>query len=274
MSWPLSSGIEPTLSEPTLSERAYIDLRAQILNGDFKPGQKLAIQHLQAKLGYSSSPLREALSRLSSEGLVLLDGNRGFSAAPISVEDILDITFLRITLEQKGLLQSMKQGRDEWEAGIVAAFHRLELIENRINLGKASRDDAWTSCHRAFHMSLIAATPSPRLLELCGQLFDLSERYRRLSSTERKERRNTLEEHRRISKAVLERDKTGALELVQAHYEKTTENVVRSLSSVPQAERPATLSSRAPTTDTLESPRRLPKQGLRGTSRKSSSRRG
>jgi GntR family carbon starvation induced transcriptional regulator len=225
-------------SEPTLSERAYGQLRAQILTGELQPGQKLTLQLLQHKFSLSSSPLREALNRLTSDGLVLTDGRRGFRAAPISIADIEDITFLRLVLESAGLEQSIDQGKDDWEARIVAAFYRLELIESRVDFGRAARDDSWTERHREFHLALISACQSPRLLASCASLFDQSERYRRLSPKLRKERRDTLEEHKRLMQLVLKRQKAAAVAMLRDHYCKTTENLVREFSQQKAVKKP------------------------------------
>src|SRR5258708_2738073 len=111
---------------PTLSEKAFRILRQQILNGEIPPGEKLRVEVLQREHALSSSPLREALNRLVAEGLVIADDHRGFRAAPMTSADLDDITRFRLIVEPAALSQSVANGTDEWEADIVAAFHRLE----------------------------------------------------------------------------------------------------------------------------------------------------
>ena len=77
---------------PPLSEMAYRALRTDILRGNIEPGSKLKIDELQQKYQYSSSPLREALNRLTAEQFVIADERRGFRAARTSVADLRDIT--------------------------------------------------------------------------------------------------------------------------------------------------------------------------------------
>jgi DNA-binding GntR family transcriptional regulator len=114
-------------SEPAvpLTEQAFRRLRQDVLTGTFAAGEKLKLDVLQEYYGFSSSPLREALSRLSQEGLVRADERRGFRVSPLSVEDMADITRMRLMLDPEALGAAIEAGDDEWEAGIVSAFHRL-----------------------------------------------------------------------------------------------------------------------------------------------------
>ena len=131
------------LSVP-LTEQAFRRLRQDVLAGTFAAGEKLKLDVLQEHYGFSSSPLREALSRLSQEGLIRADERRGFRVSPLSVEDMADITRMRLMLDLEALGASIDAGNDEWEAGIVAAFHRLEKVEKRLGDGPVVLDDDWS----------------------------------------------------------------------------------------------------------------------------------
>ena len=218
-------------SRPPLSEQAYQTLRDRILRGTTVAGEKLKIDVLQKDLEISSSPLREALNRLAAENLVVADERRGFRAAPVTVEDLTDLTTMRIVVEPGALVASMKGGSDEWESRIVAAFYRLERIEQRINAGQASRDDEWTARHKDFHMALISGCGSARLHGLCSKLFDQSERYRRLSASFRQKSRNTASEHKKLMEAALSRDPEAA-SLLRRHIELTAEHVTSALAKM------------------------------------------
>jgi GntR family transcriptional regulator, carbon starvation induced regulator len=208
---------------PPLSQQAVHILRQQILYGEIPPGQKLRVEVLQREHGLSSSPLREALSRLVAEGLVVADDHRGFRAAPMSAADLDDITNLRLVVEPAALAQSVANGDDAWEAGIVAAFHRLERIRARIAQGEVPFNAEWTERHKEFHAALIAAAGSPRLLAICSGLFDESERYRRFSAatTNRTLVRDTSAEHRRLMDSALARDGERAVTLLRKHISLT-----------------------------------------------------
>ena len=216
------------LSVP-LTEQAFRRLRQDVLAGTFAAGEKLKLDVLQEHYGFSSSPLREALSRLSQEGLVRADERRGFRVSPLSVEDMADITRMRLMLDLEALGASIDAGNDEWEAGIVAAFHRLEKVEKRLGDGPVVLDDDWSELHRSFHLSLIAACPSERLLMWSASLFDQAERYRRLSARTRQTGRRKSTEHRRIMDATLQRDKATAGALLTEHIRSTQRNVEATL---------------------------------------------
>ena len=94
-----------------------------------EPGEKLKIDTLQRDHGLSSSPLREALNRLVTEGLVHTDERRGFWAAPVSVADLRDVTRLRLMLDCEALEESMRHGDHAWEARIVSALHWLVYFQ-------------------------------------------------------------------------------------------------------------------------------------------------
>lgn len=211
---------------PPLSEQAFRILRQQILRGDIAPGEKLRIDVLQKEYSFSSSPLREALNRLVAEGLVTADDHRGFRAASMSPADLHDITSFRLVAEPAALAQSIAAGNDEWEGRVVSAHHQLERIEEKIAREEAHWNDEWTQRHKAFHMALVSAASSVRLIAMCSSLFDQAERYRRFSARNRLKPRNTQDEHRRLREAAVGRQAELAVALLKEHLTLTTRNVV------------------------------------------------
>ena len=147
-----------------LVDQAFQRLRKDVLTGTYAAGAKLKVEDLQAAYGFSSSPLREALSRLSQEGLVRADERRGFRVAPLSPEDLQDITRMRLMLDVPALREAIEHGDDAWEAAIVAAYYRLEKVESRLPDGPVILDEEWSGLHRDFHAALLAACPSQRQL--------------------------------------------------------------------------------------------------------------
>jgi GntR family carbon starvation induced transcriptional regulator len=205
----------------TLAEAAYERLRADILGGRYAGGAKLAVRHLRERYSIGASPLREALNRLAADGFVSLTGQRGFRVAPISVADLRDVTRLRIIFETEALRDSIAAGDDSWEAGIVAAHHRLMKIE------QARKPDflAWEERNAAFHDALVAACPSPRLLQFRRNLFDQHKRYRSLSTVRLPLSRDITREHREIMTQALDRDSAGACAAVRVHIQRTAEGL-------------------------------------------------
>ncbi len=210
---------------PPLVDQAFQRLRRDVLTGTFAADTKLKVEELQASYGFSSSPLREALSRLSQEGLVRADERRGFRVAALAPEDLLDITRMRVMLDVQALRESIEHGDDAWEAAIVAAFYRLEKVESRLPDGPVILDEEWSALHRDFHAVLLSACPSPRQLSWSASLFDQAERYRRYSARHRKSARRKSNEHKKLMDATLRRDATTACALLTEHIRGTQRNV-------------------------------------------------
>jgi DNA-binding GntR family transcriptional regulator len=224
---------------PPLVEQAFQRLRKDVLIGAYPAGAKLKVDELQEAYGFSSSPLREALSRLAQEGLVRADERRGFRVASITAEDLADITRMRLMLDVQALAESIQHGDDKWEAAIVAAYHRLEKVESRLSEGPVRLDDDWGALHRDFHMALIAACPSERQRNWSASLFDQAERYRRYSARYRKTPRRKSNEHKKIMDAVLKRETQTACALLQEHILGTQRSVELVLKNKSAATAPA-----------------------------------
>lgn len=205
----------------SLSEHAFREIRKHILSGDIPPGKKLAMEALTRTYSLSSSPLREALNRLVGEGLVTSDENRGFRAAPMSADDLRDITNYRLIIEPQALALSIEQGEDDWEGRVVSALHQLERVEARTPPESLKLDDLWTERHKEYHMALLSGMKSPRILATCSSLFDQAERYRRSAVRNRPQRRDSGREHQAMVDAALARKTELAIALLRDHISAT-----------------------------------------------------
>ena len=117
--------IKPESAGQTLASSLANRLKQQITSGSIAPGEKLRLDDLRASFGVSLSPLREALSRLSVEGFVVMEDQRGYRVAPVSRTNLLEVTRLRLELECFALRESIGNGNDQWESEVVAAHYRL-----------------------------------------------------------------------------------------------------------------------------------------------------
>jgi GntR family transcriptional regulator, carbon starvation induced regulator len=212
-----------------LAERTYRELRQAIVRGEFEPGARLRVEELARRFAVSSSPLREALNRLSGQGLVRTLENRGFRVAPLSAQGVSDLARVRALVECEALRDSITHGSDAWEAQVVAAAHALSLTERRLGSGARPLDDDWSARHRRFHLSLYGACTSPLLLELADVLFDNAERYRRWAARYREVPRRKHDEHQELVAVVLARDADAAVELLRRHIHRTEQLVVATL---------------------------------------------
>ncbi|ABQ69373.1 MULTISPECIES: GntR family transcriptional regulator [Sphingomonadales] len=217
-----------TLWGGTLGTDVLRRLREDIISCVLKPGEKLRFETLRSLYGVSYSTLREALSRLSAEGLVMSEGQRGFFVAPVTEEDLLDITDARVVLERECIRRSLENGNADWEAGIIAAFHRLDRLEQSMGEELRTTPD-WDLLHMQFHDALVAAAGSPTLAELRHLLFERARRYRRMSALVRKQPRQKSNEHRVMMEAVLGGDKELAMELTERHIREVAQNLLRNV---------------------------------------------
>lgn len=212
----------------TLSGAVLEDLRRDILECRWAPGAKLRFEALRAQYGVGLSPLREALSRLAVEGLVVGVDRRGFRVAAVSIADLDEITALRCELEGLALRWSIAHGDDAWESDVVGAFHHLSRVHWELPGRPAQISDEWERRHTAFHHALAAACGSARLLQMRAQFFNQTNRYRRLSVAFSKVPRDDRGEHRALMDAALARDADRAVALIRKHIRKTAD-VVRSI---------------------------------------------
>jgi DNA-binding GntR family transcriptional regulator len=207
----------------TLTERAGASIEAAIVRGQLPPGAKLRIAEIAGEFGISPTPMREALSRLVSRGLVVAIGQRGFRVAPIGSEDLADITFTRITLETAALRRSMQVGDGKWEGGIVSALHQMKRIAGRSKILQNSPE--LDAVHKDFHASLIAACGSPRISELASQLYDQAFRYRSIMLANSIGADDFIAEHQKLADVVLSRASEMAVAALAEHLGRTYRDV-------------------------------------------------
>lgn len=209
--------------QETLGEQAHARLRHEILRGVFRPGQPLRLVQLQARTGYGFSPLREALTRLAAEGLVSAESMRGFRVAELSLDELRDTMETRIFIESEALRRSIASGDDDWEGRILAALHAFGRQLARSRPDDPDSLEALEGRHRDFHVALVSACGSPRLMAIVETLYLTSARYRMpgLARSEALPPRDRAAEHRAIAEAVLARDTPRAVALLGEHYRTT-----------------------------------------------------
>jgi len=209
----------------TLAESAYQDIRRDIVRGAFDPGQPLRMALLSERYKMGFSPLREALTRLQSERLVVSVALRGFSVAPLSIDEMWDAINTRIHIDTEALRLSMLNGDDAWEAGIVAAHHALKLQAERATALDEPEQRMLEIRHDAFHCALIAACQSKWLLDFSQKLYADTERYRypMLVNRRRESVRDISSEHEQLMVATLARDAPLAIELLRRHLKRTAQ---------------------------------------------------
>jgi GntR family carbon starvation induced transcriptional regulator len=212
----------------TLTTVAYERLRQEIVGGRLIPGEKLRVDALRDRYEIGGSPLREALARLSAEGLVAQQEQKGFRVSAISADDLIELTRTRCWVNEIALRDAIANGDVAWEESIVLAFHRLKRTPLRFPNDPTVNAD-WNRLHRSFHVALVAACRSRWMLDFHNTLFDCAERYRNVVAVLSHEGRDSVGEHTTIMEATIERKTDLAISLLNAHFERTTSLLLRLL---------------------------------------------
>ncbi|MGW0817472.1 GntR family transcriptional regulator [Streptomyces viridiviolaceus] len=208
----------------TLGDDVRARLRADILSGRLLPGCRLKFPVLSAHYDASVSVLREALVRLTEQGLVRSEPHQGFVVTPLSREKLWELTEARIELEALVLRRSVVEGDLSWESRLVAAHHTLERTRYTAEGDDQRVDDDWAAAHAAFHAALLDGCTNRRLLRMALGLRDEAELYRRWSQPLGDEPgRDLADEHRALLEAALTRDPDAAAAALCAHVRHTTE---------------------------------------------------
>lgn len=208
----------------TLVDVVETRLRSDIINGTLPAGHRLRVDALRLRYETGATPVREALSRLLTEGLVDLSNNRGFRVPPLRYDDLLDISRVRALVEGAAVREAVEHGDDHWEANLMSAFHMLQRRALR-DLGEVHLRHAYYDAHHEFHAALLGACRSPRLLAIQARLEQQHSRYYRQLPFERIASEDLIGEHARIIELAMSRDCAGIEQFVQRHVMLTVEHL-------------------------------------------------
>lgn len=215
--------------ERTHTSTVYDLIRSEIMNGSLPADTKLKTRNLAMRFDVGLSPIREALSRLSSEGWVIQSERRGFSVVPATVDELWNLHHARCVLNETCLRESIEHGDMKWEENVLLSYMRMSRLQRPTSVEASAEMDHWNMQHRTFHSSLINAALSQRLVGHCEQLFDEIERYRRIGLSHRISHNDVADEHQGIAEAAVARDSTLAVRLLNAHFTRTVELVDQAL---------------------------------------------
>lgn len=208
----------------TVGTSTYETIKRDIIAGELAPGSKLKLDALKSRYETGISTLRETLNRLSSDGFVVAEEQRGFFVTQVSREDLIEITHLRVLLECDALRASVINGDTDWEGDLVAAHHKLHLMEKKLLAGDTSQKETWKRYDWMFHLALIRACNSRNLLQLHATIYDKYLRYQMLVLTYRGEA--AVDEHRKMFEAALNRDADSAAKYLEEHIVRGLEHTL------------------------------------------------
>lgn len=205
----------PTYTFTSKADVAYAQIRQQILDGSLQAGSALAQYELAASMGISITPLREAIRRLSGEGLVLLEGHRNARVAHMDVTEARQLFETRQALEPAAVALAAARRTDADIARMNAALE--ELLPVTRQWGEPA-----LAAHREVHEAIYAASHNTVMVRLLNDLWDKSDRYRRAGldlPPGGEPRTRDFEEHHRLVALVTDQDADAAQSLMCSHIE-------------------------------------------------------
>lgn len=209
----------------TIAEDVHRSLRAAIFAGELRPGQALRPTELSAQFAASVSIVREALTRLVEQRLATFRPNRGFNVVSLSGKDLKDLVTVRVLNEGTALRLATQKGDLEWQAKVLSVHHLLSNTDHFDHDNPSVVREEWSAAHRRFHLTLLEACDNPLLLNICTELFDASELYRRWSVPSSPPNR-AAKEHEAILGAVMSGNADLAVELYERHVRQTASLVL------------------------------------------------
>ncbi|MFI6985435.1 GntR family transcriptional regulator [Embleya sp. NPDC050154] len=196
----------------TRSEAVHDRIRADILSGRLRPGQRLKFPELSERYGVSTGAVREALLRLVARNLVSSEAHHGFQVTDVTARGLAALTDVRTEIESLALSRAISEGDLAWHAQVLAAHHTFEQTPR----GDGDQPTAdWLIAHTDFHTALLAGCANPRLRDLASSLREEAELYRRWCRPTPEDARHWTEqavhkEHRDLLDAVMDRDSERA----------------------------------------------------------------
>lgn len=216
---------ERGVATATRATAVYERLRSDIAHGLLEPGSKLRVEAMCARFDVGANPLREALSRLSSEGLVDRTDLRGFSVAPLNWDELPILTNNRIQLESIALRESIAHRDRALEDELVLLMHRLSRTPRSLADGHYVSNPEWETLHSDFHRAILSRCPSRWLRGFCESLADEAYRFRQMAADQGHAKRNEHNEHRVIFEAVIDGRADDAVLALENHFSRTADIV-------------------------------------------------
>jgi DNA-binding GntR family transcriptional regulator len=215
--------------DASLTHRAYSRLRADLIACRLAPESRLNISKLQKELGVSQAAVREALSRLTAEGLVVIERNAGFRAAAISRVGFRDLTTACANVEVPCLRSALANGDLAWEGGLLATFHVASKVLDRCIAGEEDIS-AYAIQRQAFHEALLSPCTNPWMLWSWRMLYAQHLRYRHTFQALLLFEAALKDDFAHFMDRVFARDAEAAVQACLENYEKVAQFVEGRLS--------------------------------------------
>lgn len=215
----------------TKTDFAYQELRQLIVSGELSPGSPINQDQASEELGISTTPLREALRRLSAEGFVILEAHRDTRVAELSAKEARNLLEVRTTLEVLAIQLACNRATRPQLFSMTKAFAGVSRRDYRLT------DDA-LSAHRKFHHSIHAASGNTALVATLERIYDQCDRYVRFGIRALQETSGITDdygEHTQMIELITARDEQAAGHLMRAHVQNSLLSLAMNFLSATEA---------------------------------------
>lgn len=218
----MGNSIKRTSQAKTAGQAVYENLRGSILDGTLEPGSKLGQDRIASQLGVSRMPVREALSRLEAEGMIVFETYRGAFVAPLTLAEVEQIYLMRLALEPLLARLGAQQLQDEQMGQLESANHGLARA---LRAGDAA---SMFEHVRSFHEVLYAAAGRRLVLSQVLSLRDLAERYIRSYLTLPGRLEHVVDNHQELLQAARNHEAGQVEQLIQEELKVTRDALLAS----------------------------------------------
>ena len=209
----------------TMHDLVFSTLMEDILSGRLEPGEKLNISEISERLGVSRTPVREALKQLMSVGLVENVPHRSPFVKKLSIEEIIELYYIRAALEGIASRLAAQRLTDDQIKELEALCKRME------EKARSGQYDDFIEDNSKFHFLVYEATNSPRLQEMAHQYYRQCEQYRALVMELPGSYEEVCQEHKNILTSFKERDLEKADNFAREHYFNSARRIAKSVGS-------------------------------------------
>jgi DNA-binding GntR family transcriptional regulator len=213
----------------SLADAVTVRIRNEILSGRIAPGERLRLRSLEAMLGVSHIPIREALRRLEGAGLVEIVPQRGAIATRLSYEEFTDIYDLRKIIEPAIAVRAMEHVTPARMTEIKQALDELSARAETVSSSQ------FNELHRRFHWLICEPGSTPVIERVVKQLWQTADRYVQLAFTEGGVAPRAERQHRRLYEAMRRGETEVLRRELTAHLENTEQGLRRAVLAAMQA---------------------------------------
>jgi DNA-binding GntR family transcriptional regulator len=210
----------------SLPELAYRRIRASILSAEIPPGSDLKQEQFAKEYGISRVPLREAMSRLHAEGLILKLPRRGFVVPSLTIAEIIEICELNMVIEEHAAVVATRERTEKDVADVEAILLRMEALD----LNDPDHLSPWQELAPRFHRRMFMSARRRRVQEVTSNLRDALEPYIRLEDNLLDHIAQSNKDHREIFDAFRARDTQAAGRLTREHADNIRRHLLNSFS--------------------------------------------